>query len=200
MDWVTIAGYIASVLVGITFTMKTMIPLRMVAIASNVAFIIYGLGGQLWPVLILHTFLFPLNIYRLYQMKTLVNKVGEAQKGEYDFAWLVPFMSKEKVEDGQTLFEEGEDATKMYYISSGGIHLPEYDKTVSAGNIIGEMGIFSSDAKRTAKAVIKGETELYSITRAKMMQLYYQEPKFGFYLIQLLMQRCEENIESKEQN
>ena len=54
-------GYIASVLVFTTFYMKTMVPLRLVAIASNVAFIIYALWGRLTPILILHVLLLPLD-------------------------------------------------------------------------------------------------------------------------------------------
>lgn len=41
-----IAGYVAAVLVFLTFYMKIMIPLRIVGICSNCAFIVYGyLGG-----------------------------------------------------------------------------------------------------------------------------------------------------------
>jgi hypothetical protein len=38
-------GYLASLLVFSTFYMKTMLPLRGVAIASNIAFMAYGLTG-----------------------------------------------------------------------------------------------------------------------------------------------------------
>ena len=37
-----IVGYLAAVLVFLTFYMKTMIPLRMIGICSNCMFIIYG--------------------------------------------------------------------------------------------------------------------------------------------------------------
>jgi hypothetical protein len=53
-QWIELAGYIASALAFLTFYMQTMIPLRVIAIASNVAFIVYGLGGRLYPILILH--------------------------------------------------------------------------------------------------------------------------------------------------
>ena len=50
-------GYLSSVLVFSTFCMKTMIPLRLAGIASNVSFIIYGLIGGLAPIYILHMLL-----------------------------------------------------------------------------------------------------------------------------------------------
>ena len=39
-----LAGYTASMLVFLAFYIKTMIPLRIVGIASNVAFITYAVG------------------------------------------------------------------------------------------------------------------------------------------------------------
>jgi hypothetical protein len=60
-------GYLAASLVFATFCMKRMVVLRAIAIASNIAFIGYGYLGELWPILILHAALLPMNIYRLRQ-------------------------------------------------------------------------------------------------------------------------------------
>jgi hypothetical protein len=54
MHTAELVGYLASTLVFATFYMKTMMPLRTVAIASNVAFISYGYLGGMAPILILH--------------------------------------------------------------------------------------------------------------------------------------------------
>jgi len=58
-------GFIASGLVLATFGMKDMVNLRIVAICSNIAFIMYGFVLVLPPVLILHVMLLPLNGWRL---------------------------------------------------------------------------------------------------------------------------------------
>jgi len=62
-------GYIASALVFATFWMQTMLPLRVVAIASNVAFAGYGWLVGIRPVLMLHLALLPMNVYRLVQAR-----------------------------------------------------------------------------------------------------------------------------------
>ena len=49
----------------IAFCMKDIIPLRVVALTSNVAFLIYGLGLGLVPVSLLHAILLPINAWRL---------------------------------------------------------------------------------------------------------------------------------------
>ncbi len=59
MPWVDIIGYVGAVFVLVAYTMKTMIPLRMMAIGSNVAAIIYGVLAGLKPILFLHLTLLP---------------------------------------------------------------------------------------------------------------------------------------------
>lgn len=66
MQCVDLAGYVASSLVFVTFYMRAMIPLRLVALCSNVAFIIYGGALHLLPIVILHGALIPVNIFRLF--------------------------------------------------------------------------------------------------------------------------------------
>jgi hypothetical protein len=63
--WVDLAGYVASSLVFLTFYMRGMIPLRLVALCSNVAFLIYALSLHLAPIVILHGALIPVNVSRL---------------------------------------------------------------------------------------------------------------------------------------
>jgi len=58
-------GYLASLLVLATFSMRDMVSLRVVAIASNIAFIAYGALAEISPVLLLHVVLLPVNMLRL---------------------------------------------------------------------------------------------------------------------------------------
>jgi hypothetical protein len=65
MDAPELIGYLASLLVLATFCMRDMMSLRVVAIASNVAFIAYGALAGISPVLLLHVVLLPVNMLRL---------------------------------------------------------------------------------------------------------------------------------------
>lgn len=58
-------GYLAASLVLATFCAKSMATLRWFAIASNIAFIAYSSAAGLWPILLLHAAMLPLNLYRL---------------------------------------------------------------------------------------------------------------------------------------
>src|SRR5471030_1678341 len=69
-----LCGYAASALVLLTFLTRNMRVLRIIAILSNIAFIIYGALDWLPPVLILHTLLLPLNIVRLKELLRSTNR------------------------------------------------------------------------------------------------------------------------------
>jgi len=63
-----ILGWIAAVFVLAAFWAKGMMRLRVLAIASNFAFMGYGYFDHLWPVLSLHAVCLPVNIFRLWQI------------------------------------------------------------------------------------------------------------------------------------
>jgi hypothetical protein len=60
-----LAGCIAATLVFATFSAKGMVPLRVLGVASNIAFVGYASMAGLWPILILHSILLPMNTVRL---------------------------------------------------------------------------------------------------------------------------------------
>ena len=63
------SGYLASALVLCTFSVTCMRRLRLIGIASNLAFICYAIIAGMSPILILHCLLLPMNIYRLAQLE-----------------------------------------------------------------------------------------------------------------------------------
>jgi len=63
--WPNLLGYAASCAVLATFLMRTMIPLRLVAILSNVLFLAFGYIEHIYPVFFLHVALLPINTWRL---------------------------------------------------------------------------------------------------------------------------------------
>jgi hypothetical protein len=58
-------GYAASSAVLASFLMRSMVPLRLVAILSNLLFLSYGYFAQIQPVFVLHAALLPINVARL---------------------------------------------------------------------------------------------------------------------------------------
>jgi CRP/FNR family transcriptional regulator, cyclic AMP receptor protein len=188
------AGYAAAVLVFLTFYMKTMIPLRVVGICSNCAFILYGALDGLYPVLVLHLILLPLNGFRLREMLRLTQKVREAAGADLNMDWLKHFASSRRAAAGEVLLQKGAPANAMFYIVSGRYRLPELGFDVLPGEVIGELGLLAPGTVRTQTLECIEDGEVLQIGYEQVKQLYYQNPQFGFYLLQLSAERLFSNI------
>src|SRR6476620_1880279 len=103
MDRVQAIGYLAALITLATFYMKTMIPLRIAGIASNFAWIAYGALAGVYPPLVLHVLLLPLNMIRLRQMVALVNRVRAVTQDDPSMTWLKPFMSERHIPAGAVI-------------------------------------------------------------------------------------------------
>jgi CRP-like cAMP-binding protein len=193
-----LVGYLAAVLVFTTFYMRTMVRLRVAGIVSNIVFIAYALLEGLVPILILHTALLPLNILRLAQLDRLLRDVEAAAMGSLSLDALLPFMTSRRAKAGEALFRKGDVSREMYHLLRGRIRLEELGITLSAGETFGEMSMFSPTGQRTASAVCETDCELLSLGNERVAQLFYQHPKFGFFLARLITGRLIEDYRRLE--
>ena len=69
---IDLLGYSAGVAVLAAFCMSSIVPLRIVAILSNLLFVSYGLLAHLYPVFLLHAILLPINLLKLAQADLLL--------------------------------------------------------------------------------------------------------------------------------
>lgn len=189
-----ITGYVASALVLAAFWMRTMIPLRVVALGSNIAFIIYGILGGLVPIWVLHSILLPLNIYRTVEMTRLLQRVRRAARGDLSLDWLKPYMKTERHRAEHVLFRKGDAAERLYLILRGDIRLAESDTRLGTGQIFGEIGLFSPDRQRTQTAICDSAVELLWIGERELAELCYQNPGMAFHLLHLITARLLSNV------
>jgi CRP-like cAMP-binding protein len=199
INLIEVFGYAGALLTLGTFAMTKMIPLRIIGIGANFAFISYGALAPIYPVLALHAILLPLNSLRLYQMLQLVRKVGEASQGDLNFEWLKPFMSKRACTAGEIIFRKGDLSSAMFYTLSGRFRLNEIARDVPRGEVIGDLGLIAPDNKRTLTFECVEDGELLTISYSAVKQLYFQNPKFGFYFLQLTSRRLFQDIARLEQ-
>lgn len=194
MNWIDLLGYAASVSVLATFCMSTMVPLRVVAIGSNVLFATFGALAHIYPVLVLHVILFPVNIVRLVQILRLIRGIRTAHVTDLSVDSLLPFMSHRVLRAGQVLVSKGDKADRMYYLVSGKMEVSEIGKIIEPGAVLGEIGIFARDQKRMATVVCVSNCEVYELTESKAKQLYFQDRSFGLAVLQLIIARLLEDM------
>jgi len=187
-------GYLASFLVLCTFYMRTMVPLRCLAIASNMAFLAYGLPLGLWPVAVLHALLLPLNILRLFQIRRTLANIRLARTSEVEAGPLMSSLALERHAQGTVLFCKGDWGDRAYFIAKGDVDFPEIGARAGVGQLFGEFAIFSPEHTRTASAVCATDALLYRVDEQAIVSAFHQHPPFAFALMRLIMRRTVDNI------
>jgi hypothetical protein len=82
MSITTAVGYFAVSLVFATFCANRMASLRVLAIASNISFICYGSLLGLWPIVVLHCAMLPVNIVRLHEARAALRDPGRPHRAD----------------------------------------------------------------------------------------------------------------------
>ncbi len=193
IPWIDIIGYWGGLVTLWGMNSKTMIKLRLGAIGGNVGFLAFGILVPSYPTLVLHAVLLPLNGWRMFQMMRLVREIRESAGQDNSLEALLPFMRNKKVKAGEVLFRKGDKPERMILIRSGQVRLEEIDHTCSPGDVLGEIGAFTPDNRRTCTAVCETDCELSTLENETMIQLFHQNPKFGIFLVRVIVQRLLNN-------
>ncbi len=183
-----IVGYVGISLSLLSTFMQRMQPLRIIAIGGNIAGLVYGYIDGVWPTFFGNLMLLLINSYRLWEIRKLAHSMRHVPKKESIVHLLLPHMSRRQVASGTPLFNVGESADVMYYLAKGEIKLIEVEKTLTDGNLIGEVGLFAREPKRTISAICVSDCDVYELTQEKLFALYFQSPVTGFGLVQLLVE------------
>lgn len=191
-------GYASAALGIIMIAMQTMIPLRVTGIAHNLGQIAFGLLAGIYPTVVQHVILLPINSFRLFEMKRLIRQVEAASTGDYSLEWLKPFTTQRKVKAGQVVFQKGDDADRMFFVLSGRFHVEEIDVDVVQGAVVGELAMLTPERRRTQTIICAEDAEILDISYDRIEQIYYQNPAFGFYFLKLSSARLFENIRRLE--
>ena len=194
-----VLGFVGAALMVASYLMKSMLPLRLVALAANVFLVAYAVQGGSWPTVALYLAMIPINVKKVIQIKKLIRAIENAKADTHVADWLLPHMTRRQAKAGQTLWSRGDKATEMLYVESGSLRLVEHDETIAAGAIIGEIGMFAPDNRRTATIVCESDCTLYSLSADGMAQLYYQNPKLGFHVMRLIVARLMHDAEIASQ-
>ena len=195
LDLGTVLGVIGTLLLCASFLVKSMLKLRALALASNVFFIAWGYVEWVWPTLALNSVILPLNAWRIWEIRKLTKEIARATEDSPVSQWLLPHMRHRSFKAGEVLFRRGDAADELIYIASGELRMAEIGERIGPGELIGEIGLFSPEKRRTQSLVCETDGELYHMTGEMIFRLYYQNPKLGFYLMRLVAQRLLRDVQ-----
>ena len=195
----TAGNLFASVFVVATTSMRTMIPLRVFGILTNIVLIATAIPSHNYLIILVQSVVLVLNSYRLHQMLQLVRDVKKSVNSDLSMEWLKPFMTERKCAAGEVLFYKDEKAEDMFYIVSGRFKLVESGIELPVGAIVGELGMLSPSNMRTQTLECVEAGVILSVSYTKVEELYVQNPAFGFYFLRLASARLFQNIAKLEQ-
>jgi CRP/FNR family transcriptional regulator, cyclic AMP receptor protein len=201
-DIITIIGILAGSFYIASQFQKDMISLRVLALVSNVIFLIFCLLDKdydiaqliVLPTFLVNFILLPINAKRLTEIIRLTKQVEQATVESPVTEWLLPHMHLRKHKAGEVLFRKGDVADEIVYVASGKLKLQGIDHVIGPGELIGEIGLFSAEKVRTMTVVCDTDCELYQMTDAQIYRLYYQNPKLGFFFMRLIVERLLRDI------
>jgi CRP/FNR family cyclic AMP-dependent transcriptional regulator len=152
---------------------------------------VYSLMHGTYPTFVLNAVLLPLNAWRLHAMVKLIRDIGAATKGDMNADWLLPYTRSKTFKAGQVLMKRGDYATAAYYIASGEVEVIELNQPFGSGTLLGEIGLFTPDGRRTSTVRCKSDVETAVIDYDRFKELYFQNPQFGFRLLHLVVARMQ---------
>jgi Cyclic nucleotide-binding domain len=187
-------GLVGAIFFVATLLMQTMVPLRIANMAGCAFFVGFGaLSGNVATFLMYLLFL-PINAFRLRQMINLVKKARTATQGDTSMEWLKPFMTERKYRKGDVLFRKGDTADEMLLTVTGKFLVTEIGVELPPGRLMGELGFLTPNNRRTATIECTENGHVLTITYEKLLEIYFQNPQFGYYFLVLTSQRLLENI------
>lgn len=181
-----------------TLMMRTIVPLRVIGIISIAFFIAYGAVAGAVSTLLLYLLSLPVNIIRLRQMLSLVRKARTSAQGDLSMDWLRPYMTPRKYRKGDVLFRKGDVANEMFLTVTGKFLVTEIGIELPPGRLMGELGFVAPKNRRTQTIQCIETGDVLTITYETLLELYFQNPEFGYYLLSLTSERLLQNVSRLE--
>jgi CRP-like cAMP-binding protein len=176
-----------------TLMVRTIIPLRIVGIISIVFFIGYGVLAGAIATLLLYLLSLPINVIRLRQMLSLAKKARISAESDLSMDWLRPFMTPRKYKKGDVLFHKGDLAKEMFLTVTGKFLVKEIGVELPPGRIMGELGFIDPKNRRTQTVESLEDGDVLTISYDRLLELYFQNPEFGYYFLRLTAERLMQN-------
>jgi CRP-like cAMP-binding protein len=101
-------------------------------------------------------------------------------------------MRKRDYPAGTTLVKKGDDADRLFYLAEGEFEIVEIGKVLQAGALVGEIGVFAPNQKRTATILCRTDCRVFELSESTAKQLYFQDRAFGFAIMRLIIARLTE--------
>ena len=127
-------------------------------------------------------------------MRSLVKKARVAAQGDLSMDWLKPFMNRRIYRQGDILFRKGQPANEMFLTVTGKFLVREIGIELPPGRLMGELGFVTPNNRRTQTVECIENGEVLAITYDRLLEIYFDNPEFGYFFLRLASDRLMQNI------
>jgi methyl-accepting chemotaxis protein len=192
-EWV-LAGL--AVALTLSFFVTSRLPIAWPRTAIIVTALAAGLYLGSGAIALAYLMLGVMDITRLLRLRNLLEFTqSHSDAKTVSLEFLTPYMKPQSFPQNSQMFAAGDTSEDIFLITAGTIRLKEIAVELQAGDMIGEIGVFSSARERTASALCQTPVEVLSISARKVFELYSQAPLFGLRLMQLMIRRMNERVQ-----
>ena len=116
-------------------------------------------------------------------------------QGDMSMEWLKPFMTERKYRKGDIAVQKGRCSQRdVPDASPANSWSRKSTSSFRRDALMGELGFLTPDNRRTATIECIEDGQVLTITYERLLEIYFQNPQFGYYFLVLTSQRLLENI------
>jgi uncharacterized protein (DUF697 family) len=91
------------------------------------------------------------------------------------------------------LFRKGQPANEMYLTVTGKFLVSEIGVELPPGRLMGELGFVTPNNRRTQTVKCIEEGDVLAISYDRLLEIYFENPEFGYYFLRLASDRLLQN-------
>jgi CRP-like cAMP-binding protein len=186
---------LAALLLLASHAMQDLRALRRLAGAAALVLLAYGALMAAAPLMLGAAALLVLNAGRLLQLQRRVRAIEATRVDAPLSDWLLPHMQRQEHKAGDLLWRQGEPADTMVYLAQGELLLVEHAEILWPDSLVGELGLFAPDSRRSMSLRCRTDCTIYTLTSAALQRLHLQSPKLGFHVMRLIVARLMHDVE-----
>jgi CRP-like cAMP-binding protein len=89
---------------------------------------------------------------------------------------------------------KGELAHEMFITVTGKFLVADLGIELPPGRLVGELGFLAPNNRRTQTVECTEDGQVLTITYDRLLELYFQNPEFGYYLLRVSSERLLQNM------
>lgn len=177
---------------------RRVLPMRLLLLAAGIAAAIAAWQSQSIVLALLAAATVLANLFRIFEIHNTSRRIRHIRHYGYDVGDLRKYMKPVAFSAGETIFEKGDPADRLYLVDDGTVVIDNGAKVEKDG-LLGEVGLFTRSATRSMGARAQSDVAMRMLDADEVSRLCLNDPEFAYALAQIMATRMSENLQKAQQ-